>query len=552
MLQKSYVIQLVKELKDRSSQSYKDVIAKMDSVPGVVMSHGVFQSKFRRFPERQTNYETKEIVELIQAFSNKGKLVCSPFEAILLCSWTGVSVGALGDIRKFFKADEFDVALRVSMRIAVDQIRWFEPEERGQILALLEKEAQVEEDHFIPFFAKSPPVTDSLITILRNPPEKPSSGAYDEFEHLDHRDIAHLIARAADDIHIGNHQETESFLGKLVSGGQHRYSNFLGDAHHYLGLVSIKKANYFEAREYLEKAFKLRGDSDETARARILGNMGANAFYQGLYSEAEGHYLQSLEIATENKHHNLILFNTNSLATVHHEKGDYNAAAKLYEKALKLAVESNDLDRIAYIYKSIGGLNERFHQIELSKKAYLKSLEYTNRIANTELFIQLNLYLGVLETQYGRSLEGEYLLKQAVILSRDTAHVNLEIGAIVSLGIYYLQEHKWDVAVHSFHETLEMSLSTRNYYWISMSVYGVALSKMLKTYVVGNSDTAQAIRHLSGLLKYPIFSTVPADALTTQFLEGAQKYFQLGLINFPGLNRYRIVEALQSLFHARR
>jgi len=314
------------------------------------------------------------------------------------------------------------------------------------------------------------------------------------------------------------------------------------------GVIHIKRAEYARADKYLQTALRLTSDSDAAARARIFADMGANAFAQGLYPKARGHYEQGLRIAESIEARSVVAFLKHSVGTVAHETGMYKLALTYYQQADDAAQEVENYERVAHIYKSLGGIYEHLGQTDAVEEAYLTGLKYTNRIVNPELFIQLNWFIGVYQTQRGHPLDGEAKLKESAALAMDMRFPSLWTGALIALGKFYFQEHKWNVATHTFLEALNRAVQIHNYKLISRAVYGVALAQVSKRYIIGTNDVLQTLQELSLLRSEPIFANVPPRAMSGKFLQASQNYFQLGLINYPGLERYRIVEALRLLF----
>jgi len=548
MPQKAQVIQLVSEFKERSRRKFKEVVAQMDSTPDVTMTMGVFQSKFRRFPERHTLYEAREITALIQAFTDQGEIVCTPFEAILLCAWTGISVSA--EVKELFKEDDFNVAMRVFMEASKEQILWSDPIVRNRILKLLEEESNsIQKLDWSAFLDDQPSGhTTPYLTVGDTQSEKPEFTEYEKFERYDHREIASLIKQAAKDVNTGQILGAEDFLTKYLHKANPQHSAQIRDANHNLGVIHIKRGNYAVADEYLRAAFDRTSSSDSAPRARILGDMGANAFAQGLYTEAQKKYLQGLEIVDGSETYNVAMFLQNSMGVVAFELQQYDKAYHYYEQTRAMAWESKNIERLAYAYKGMASVSEIRNNFEYSKRLYSTGLGYADQIGHTELFIQFSWLIGVLQTQRDQRLKGEGNLKVAATVAADNNLSSLYMRIFISLGRFYIQEHKWDLATDVYLETLEKAIQIQNHELIAKSMYGLALISLAQKHIIGTNDVIETIRSLSFLLKNQAFHSVPVGTFNGEFLEKAQSDFQLGLLNFPNLQRYQIVKAFQILF----
>lgn len=554
MIQKAQIIQLVHEFKKRSRRKYKDVAAWMDSTPEVTMTEGVFQSKFRRSPERQTGYEAQEIPALIRAFTKDGKTVCTAFEGILLCSWTGVGFSPFAELRKIFGDEAFDVALKVSSEVQMDQITWANPLDRQNILEkLAEEKARYIQQNDPAAFLSNVRWRDEhpLLEVLRNPPENASFIEDELFEQYDHREIVKLIEQAANDVNAGQLEDAVPFLTKLTHKDNRR-SEHRSDAYHYLGIAHIKRGNYAAAGEDLQRALDLASDSDLVSRARILANMGANAFAQGFYLEADSRYRQGLELAQQIEHHNITTFLISNLGFTAFEMQDYDRAYGFYQRAEEMALISEHPERLAYAYKGLGTASEHRGNLELSKEQYATGLDLAEKIGHTELMIQFNWLIGVLQTQTEPQwrLQGEGKLKTAAALAIDNRLPRLWAIAFIALGKYRIQECQWNVAIPTFQEALLIATQICNYELIAKAAYGIALAEMASKYIIGMNDTKKTLRTLSLFRIDSSFANIPQQAFHQSFLEKAHQYFKLGLPNYPNLERYRIVAALRVLFDA--
>ncbi len=552
MIQKDQVIQLVEELRQRSGLTYKNVAILMDCMPDVTMSDGMFHSRFRRFTERQSRYEAAEILALIQAFTDDHGIVCTPFEAILLCSWTGVGIGAMKGLRAFYDDDVFDVALTFSTQVDLDHIHWFDPQERSEIQKQLAQALAKyrEKQDIARFFANnrsSQPRT--RLEVTRNPPEKPSFDQFDDFERLDHQEIARLIRQSVLDIGKGRHQDAEKVLVKVVHKANPQHTPQIRDAHHNLGVIHIKRAEYARADKYLQTALRLTSDSDGAARARIFADMGANAFAQGLYPKARGHYEQGLRIARSVGARSVVAFLQDSLGSVATETQQYRQAYQHYESAQRIAREDGNMLRLAYAYKGLGSASEMIPAVcHRSKDFYLKGLGRAEDLGHTELVAQFNWLIGSLQTEQRDLLNGERALKEAAALAIDAALPALWANILITLGRSYIQEHKWNIATTTFHNAFLQITHIDNFELIAKTLYGIALAQVAQRYTIGTNDVKGTIQQLSFLRKDPSFAHVPPQAMDARFLHKAQTDFGLGLANFPNLERYRLVKALQFLF----
>lgn len=562
MIRKDQIVLLVGELKQRSGRKYKDVIADMAKIPDVLMTHDIFQSKFRRFVERETTYSEAEIVALIEAFSqNGGQTVCTALEALLLCSWAGIGLNALGIIGRYYPADDISAGLHlVTQRlINVNTVDWSDPVARQNILDRLDQvrlgQGSRRRDGQASGFAADLPAgkrqqvegrRPAPVTVLRDASSLP--GLPDDLGKLDYGDLTRLIQRTRRDVQNGHTHDAEGVLMKLLHKVDPRYSEPKHEIHHQLGILHIKRADYAAAHQHLGQALALIGESDLKNAAAIRANMGANAFYRGDHATAQTYFKQSLAQAEATQDYQIIMFLKNIMGLVALEKREHQVALQLHDDARRLAEQSNDQRRLAYIYMNLGILHEQKQRQDLAKNAFNRSLDYAEQSGDSELVVHVNWHMGSLETRNDNLRGGESRLKQALIWAEKLGLDALESNIYITLGRLYIQEHQFSLAQHSLRLALSRAISIRQDENIARALYGIALAVLAEQFVIGPGDVQAVLSHLAFMSRDPFFAHVPPQALQERWLQSAAYRFQIGLPNFPALSRYRIEEALPLIF----
>lgn len=539
MVNKRYIIELVSELQYRSKQLYQDVVAKIDSSTDLAMTIGVFQSKFRRFPERHTTYDVDEVKALIDAFRSKktGKPVCTPFESILFCSWAGLGIGSLGNIGKLYPHNIYQHALNLSLQLPIDELNWFDEETRVHIKSLL-KQAEFEAfDRLIP----KEDVTNSGHSETRSPDWADISKSKIDIAPISFNDVVRMLQYANKSVDDGKFDTAEATLYKLLHKVDHHQREQVSDLFQEIGTQQIRKSQYEAAEKNLTQALKLTSNFQSIQQAVIQANLGSSAYYQGKIDAANRHYVQALKFAESSSETNVMAFLHNSIGLIANEQMLFVQAQRHYLKALQLAQKINHTERLGYIY-----LNQAVTFIQTDNddnaiKTLQLGLSQANQLNNTELFVHLNWNKAVIHNRSGKINLGEQILKQNVYIAEDNGHIWLTACMLIELGKLYIQSSIPLSAINAFLEAVVFAQKLQNSELINRATYGVMLSVLTQRYVLGTNNPNETTNYLKMHLPKMLLEAIDTSLISVQLLLRAEHYFQHGLMNYPDLSRYHII-----------
>lgn len=172
-------------------------------------------------------------------------------------------------------------------------------------------------------------------------------------------------------------------------------------AHHYLGLLSLRRREYDYARRQIQSARdKFQRMNQRQGRARVL----------------------------------------DSLATLEMELGHYDEARRLLDESLSVKEELRDLrgqaltcGNLARLYLAQGDFQQALHYLEREQKLVA-------RVGDDRNSIQVRVQLGELHLRYGNPERARTELLAARTLARERANARLE-----AFACYYLADAEWQL-----------------------------------------------------------------------------------------------------------
>lgn len=548
MPNKANIINLIEDIKSRSKLEYKQVVAGMQSQLGIEITEDIFHSKFRRFPERLTTYDKKEIMGVILLFKDdKGKIVCTPLEALLLCTWAGLGFNLLHFLEETYTAEEISAVVETirQVKVDIDDLDWSNFDVRKNVIEV-----------FLAVQSQNQ-VSNPLGQVTRNPLPQIYISDYFGSQRLAVEDnptyfppvsLAQGIGQTQSLIQAGHYNNAERVLLKLFEMVKLKQELPHFELYHQFGILKIKQGHHHQAQSYLNSAIQMLSDNDQSAYIRVIANLGANEFYRGDFHQAQSYFEDVLSIAEYRNDKPVIGYLKNMLGVIALENQQFQQATQLLTDTKKISRQIDDRRRLSFAYMNMGILYEQQKQIEHAQKEFEASLIQANNIADPELYTHINWHLGSLLAHQGHLLHSEGLLKDIAAIATSLGLLWLEANILIELGRIYIQQHKFQVARTIISDALGKSVIIGNHELISRSLYGISLAILAEKYTIPTNSLTDSVRILKKELNELLFVNINNNSLRTDYLQSAWRYYQLNLVNFPHLSRYKILEALQVVF----
>lgn len=319
--------------------------------------------------------------------------------------------------------------------------------------------------------------------------------------------------------------------------------------YHDIGNVQLETGRLEDAIRSFETAEQV---VDAERRPHLLysiwSNLGVTAFRQGRFELAVQYYQKVLdhlggsETELPRELQTVAQFNLNALGLTATELGDYPTALSYFERSMVLAQILNYPQLMGYLYMNMGFTYCYQKEFDQAHHCFVQSGIIADQIQHVTLRTLVTFNQGMLASRRFLHQEALRLHRTALIEAEDHDVVWLKPQILVSLGKAYLRSEQFDSAAQSFSESLLTHAVTPIY--VSQAIYGLCLSAMLKTYIIGNNNVETTLKRIAAPL-----ASVPAEVLPlnlVSYLDWAHAAFERDLDHIPQLGRYRLVEALRT------
>jgi signal transduction histidine kinase len=239
----------------------------------------------------------------------------------------------------------------------------------------------------------------------------------------------------------------------------------IAKSYYYMG-DSYESTHKDSAYYYYQKAEKLyRVLNKKDMLARMLFNKAYILYFSGNYTESEIMVSNALKLLKNSEDKKLIFISYNLIGTNFEKLEEFNDALKYYllarESLNNLMKNGNDFDQknnykislavnIANVYEKQFQYSKAANELESVLTEDLKvkwPKDYATVIDN----------LGYVKTKLGQSIEGEALMKEALVLSRKSGIESSIVYKLHNLGKYYIDTKDTLQAIRYLNESLQIA-----------------------------------------------------------------------------------------------
>ncbi|MGA1841786.1 MAG: tetratricopeptide repeat protein [bacterium] len=270
---------------------------------------------------------------------------------------------------------------------------------------------------------------------------------------------------------LGNLEEADHLFRDVLKLSTHYLDvhNHLGVIYHKQGNLdkavmefelALKQAEYPEVYYNLSVVLKQKGHYDEAVKAAkgalflnpkytdALNQLGQLAIDQGALDKAEVYLKEALEIEPNHLEAN------NNLGVVQHRKRRYAEAIRAFEKALSIDSNSPEaLNNLGSVYLSQG----KYDKAEAVFKEAIR--------------IRPSYFEGLINLGSVHFHKKEYQSARDLYLKAIELNPSANTEAWARLGILYLDQAKYEHALHAFEKALETGPKSADLYFLMGQVY---------------------------------------------------------------------------------
>jgi tetratricopeptide (TPR) repeat protein len=282
---------------------------------------------------------------------------------------------------------------------------------------------------------------------------------------------------------------------------------------------------------------------------RIAANSGACASAQGIYDLAKRYFDRVWEYVKDERIPDLpdnlkdiLQFSLNGLGLAVSELGDYAQAEKYYQRALELAREVNNPERLGYLYVNLGVAS-------FFSKAYDAALEYfvqgkiiADYIQHDDLGTLIMWNQGALHSAMQHYETASGLLKTALFQAQELGSPWMQTGIYIGMGKLYFRQEIYHKARLCFLKALEYV--GQNIKFLAQIFYGLGIVEIANDEIIGCDDPQKSTEQIRKMLTTLSIDCRPLLDISYEDLEKAHKLFQHDLEGYPNLYRFRVVEGL--------
>jgi tetratricopeptide (TPR) repeat protein len=282
---------------------------------------------------------------------------------------------------------------------------------------------------------------------------------------------------------------------------------------------------------------------------RVAGNSGVCAYRQGLYDKGRDYYELVQQYVADQDYRDLpydikdiVQYSLTALGLNVAEQWDYLQAEAYYQRAMELARQVNNPERIGYLYLNLGVASFFNSAYDTAQEYFLQAKLIADHIQHDELTTLVTWNQGSLSSAQYKYEIGEKLLKTALSQAWEHGLTWMQPGIYIALGKLYLRQGLAHKANLSFLGALASPGQTGKFK--AQAVYGLSLVEVSSNDILGQDKIDKARQCIKEMTtKFAIDQSV-IDDLTLQDLQYAHKFFQHDLDGFPQMERFRIVEGL--------
>jgi predicted ATPase/DNA-binding response OmpR family regulator/Tfp pilus assembly protein PilF len=201
----------------------------------------------------------------------------------------------------------------------------------------------------------------------------------------------------------------------------------------HLGRVALEQGQYERARALLEESLALLRELHVQGVAWSLHNLGRLALEQGQYDQAGGLLEESLTLFHELGDKNGLAWSLHNLGRVALEHGAYAQANARTEEGLAVFRELNDRLGIAWSYYSLGRVAQAENAPDRAGHNFDACLALFHELDVPAGSAWTLYHLGHLALAQGRRDQGQALLEQSRLISRDLKHQTAAVLELVRL-----------------------------------------------------------------------------------------------------------------------
>ena len=286
------------------------------------------------------------------------------------------------------------------------------------------------------------------------------------------------------------------------------------NAYNNIGFIQQQLGKPDLALYYLKKSLHISELLNDYENIAITyNNIGYNLVHIGNTSEALNFYNKTLLVNTKYGTKKQIIGSLVVMGDQYSQMNDFKNAVIYLEKALNLAMETNDFFNQASIYIQLGNVYKKAGNIISSINSYLKSLDINKKINNLNGIATCYNNLG---TNYYEMHDHEKALhnfKKSLTITEKLNRVTETHNKLINIGATFLKLSKHDSAFKYLYQSLKFAEETQN-----KQLIFVSLSNICQHYYNENNNVMAEkfglkAQKVSNEMGFPQYIKTSADLL---------------------------------------
>ena len=212
-----------------------------------------------------------------------------------------------------------------------------------------------------------------------------------------------------------------------------------------------------KAEESAQMALQFAGAGEDDKIAGLAHlRLGEIAFMQDSLEKAEDEYARAIPLLKKTAQNKKLIETYLSLGNRFVEKGNYPDAMSIYLEGLKLSDQNNDSSYLSRLYNNLGVVYINLDEYENALEYYTKALHLFEQHKDTINVAGTTTNIGSIYMKLGKTGVAEQYYRKGFSLFKDINHTFGEAHALFKLSEVQQQQKKFDDALQTLEQSLEI------------------------------------------------------------------------------------------------
>jgi|GEM_PF-1671515 len=274
-----------------------------------------------------------------------------------------------------------------------------------------------------------------------------------------------------------------------------KHNNRKGLSRVFLQISAIlcRQGLIVEAKREIKKAERYCAGSDIRQRILINNTKGMIANSSGEYNKVKKYLLEMLKLAHKLNEPSLLLLTHCNLGVFYTEKGDFRAANKEYEAAMRFTPKQEGHPRIGTLYANAAYTKIQRRSLDEARTLLMTAMNYSVSYNDIPSLITVFNILGDLYLETGDLKQSLEYYKKALSLALEKGEGNVCLSVYESLVYFYIRKNEPAIAKEYLMKLINGSLKK---VYVNQHPFWLLLEAEIKIAEGNNEDAIKSLMKL--------------------------------------------------------